>query len=250
MSLDLRIVTMSKGRPEQVQAMAMGLFPDTTVVVPWGEKGTYEEAGVSAEQLVVHPRDISGIGPVRQWCLDHFDEEFLVIVDDDTHSLYSLIGHRSRNVSTPEFARAVIEQTAICARDAGAPIWGYSQVGDDIRKVRPMKPFTTCSWAGSVIGFVGRQVSYDTNLRLRADIDLFLQALMEQRFVWIDNRFCFQHHRFDMQGGLAADRSQSRNDSEITYLKKKWGQYLKTREAKTTVLTKINVKRQQSIKGI
>ena len=50
---------------------------------------------------------------------------------------------------------------------------------------------------------IGREIRYDTSLRLRADIDFCLQSLRRDRIVWIESRFSYVNSRFVGQGGNA-----------------------------------------------
>jgi len=254
----LRIVCMSKGRPVDVQEMVMSLFPRPTIVVPQEEWGDYVDAGVDEQLLVPHPeqytdeegnqRELNGIGPVRQWCLDTFEEKVLVFMDDDVYELNSLLGWKGRDLSRPNLAKFVVRHTTQCAADAGVHLFGWSQVGSDVRRFYPQLPFSLASWSGSTIGVIGREVRYDPNLRLRADIDFFMQSLLKHRWMWLENRFSFAHHRFDMQGGLAGIRSSNENEKELEYLKQKWGQYLRFDKKKGTINIKLEVDRKWSLR--
>ena len=76
----------------------------------------------------------------------------------------------------PRVARRVVENAATIARGIGTAFFGFNQASGDVRKFRPYKPFLLNSWAGGVVGIVGREIRYDTSLLLRADIDFALQG--------------------------------------------------------------------------
>lgn len=201
-------------------------------------------AVVASENLVPHPDDVSGIAPIRQWVLDHFDDECIVFVDDDVYQLISLVGYSYSKIASPANARRVVENTANIARELGTAFFGFNQAFD-VRKFVPQKPFLLHSWAGGVIGIIGREFRYDTGLRLRADIDYCLQVLLKRRVTFIENRIAFVHKRFGLTGGNALNRSAERNRQELEYLQRKWGKYLEVTQSKGTTLLKLHVQRQQ-----
>lgn len=199
---------------------------------------------VASENLVPHPDEVSGIAPIRQWVLDHFDDECIVFVDDDVYQLISLVGYSYSKITSPENAQRVVENSANIAREMGTAVFGFNQAFD-VRKFVPQKPFLLHSWAGGVIGIIGREFRYDLGLRLRADIDFCLQVLLKRRVTLIENRIAFVHKRFGLTGGNALHRSAERNKQELQYLQRKWGKYLEVTQSKGTTLLKIHVQRQQ-----
>ena len=188
----MKIVIPSKGRSNILWERALRLFPDAIVCV--GESDVKDYSRVT-DNLLVHPDEVVGIGPLRQWILDNVDDEIVVQVDDDVQSLYALTGISKRTIDKPEIAKRVIATTALCAKEAGARVFGFNQTWD-VRKFMPFKPFLLNSWTGGVVGVIGKGLRYDTFLRLRADIDFCLQSLQKDRIVWIDNRFSFVHKRW------------------------------------------------------
>lgn len=244
MEPNLRIVIPSRKRVRLLTERALTLFPGATVTVAASEMNDYRSI-VPPERLVPHPDEVSGIAPIRQWVLDHFDDECIVFADDDVYQMISLVGYSYSKIASPATAWRVIENTANIAKEAGTAVFGFNQAFD-VRKFVPMKPFLINSWAGGVIGIIGRDFRYDTSLRLRADIDFCLQVLLERRFTFIENRIAFVHKRFGLTGGNAVNRSAERNRHELDYLRAKWGRYLTIQPSKGTTLLKINVPRHQN----
>lgn len=247
----LRVIIPSRKRP-QACAHALRLFPQATVCVAEEEVADYaplcETAGVD---LLTHPSEVAGIGPLRQWILDNVREEIVVMVDDDVGYMGVVAGRTTRGarLRDPVIIAQVVANAAHCAQVLGTPVFGFSQTGADVRKFRPQDPFVLCTWIGGVIGIIGRELRYDTELRLRADIDFCLQALREYRCVYMDSRFAFVHQRFNNTGGNAHQRSGERNAAEIAYLQRKWGKWLRVRPAKgTTILDVRAVTRRQVIR--
>lgn len=247
----LRVVIPSRGRPHVIGRAALRLFPAATVTVPESQMEHYAglatasgERLIPPERLIPHPDDVRGIAPIRQWVLDHFDDECLVMAADDVYDLVFLVHYVPRRMSRPDVVAQVVTNAANVAYGIGAPVFGFNQAWD-VRKFRPFEPFTLNSWVGGVIGIIGRDLQYDTNLRLRADIDFCLQALLHKRLTFVELRFSFLHRRFGVTGGNAASRSSRRNEDEIAYLQRKWGSHLNVADKKTTTRLSLAVKRRQ-----
>lgn len=248
---ELRVVIPSRQRAQLLVENALRLFPYATVTVAESELDEYRAvlpADLLAEgRLVPHPDSVTGIAPIRQWCLDNFDEEALVFADDDTYRVQSLVGIVPVPITDVGDILQILENTATVAAGVGAPVFGFDQ-SFDVRKFSPFKPFSFNAWSGGVIGMVGRSIRYDPGLRLRADIDYCLQALLspQHRVTFQDSRFSFMHRRFGVTGGNAINRSEERNRQEIAYLERKWGQWLRVKQAKSTTRLIVEVPRQQT----
>lgn len=67
----------------------------------------------------MHPAGVLGIGPVRQWVLDHVDDPCVVMVDDDVTHVYSQVGFHKWRIEDADTARAIVERMAILAGGGG-----------------------------------------------------------------------------------------------------------------------------------
>ncbi len=235
----MKIVIPSRGRAGVIGAKALRLFPDAIVCVASDEAERY--AAVTAN-LLTHPPDVTGIGPLRQWILDNVDDPTVVMVDDDVKYIVSQVGFHARRFDDPGTARAIVERLAILAGDAGARVFGFYQGGGPLNYSN-CRPFSFNHWVGGVVGVVGRELRYDTSLVLRADIDFCLQSLLRDRIIMLDCRYSFIHTRFAGAGGNAANRSSERHAREIAYLRRKWGPYLDVVQAKGTTRLVVRVRR-------
>lgn len=234
----MKIVIPSKGRAATIGQKALRLFPDALVCVGADEVDAYTPV---SPNLLVHPPEVTGIGPIRQWILDNV-EGTVVMVDDDVKYIVSQCGFHGRRFEDPETACAIVERLAILAEDAGARIFGFYQGGGPLNYANT-RPFSFNHWVGGIVGVVGRELRYDPNLILRADIDFCLQSLLRDRFILLDCRYCFIHTRFGGAGGNAANRSSERHAREIAYLQRKWGPYLDVVQAKGTTRLVVKVRR-------
>jgi len=235
----VKIVIPSKGRAGTLGEKALKLFPDALVCVGDNEVEQYRKVTTN---LLVHPPSIVGIGPIRQWILDHVDDRTVVQVDDDVTHVYSQVGFHKWRIEDADTARAIVERLAILAQDAGARVFGFQQAARPLTYAN-FRPFSLNTWVGGIVGIIGRELRYDRSLLLRADIDFCLQSLMRDRFVMVDGRYSFIHTRFAGKGGNAGNRSAERHAQEIAYLKRKWGPFLEEVQAKGTTRLVVKVQR-------
>jgi hypothetical protein len=237
----VKIIIPTRGRADVIGDKALRLFPDATLCVGDTELDAYA-AVVDRDQLLVHPAGVVGIGPIRQWVLDHVDDPCVVMVDDDVTHAYSQVGFHKWRIEDAGTARAIVERMAILAADAGVRVFGFNQAARPLSYAN-FRPLSLDTWVGGVVGIIGRQLRYDTSLLLRADIDFCLQSLLHDRIVLVDGRYSFIHGCFAGGGGNAANRSSDRHAKEIAYLRRKWGPYLDVVQAKGTTRIVIRLQR-------
>lgn len=235
----MKIIIPSKNRADVVGDKALRLFPDATLCVGEDEVDAYARL---SDRLLVHPAGVVGIGPLRQWVLDHVDDPCVVMVDDDVTHVYSQVGFHKLRIEDADTARAMVERLAILAQDAGVRVFGFNQAARPLTYAN-FRPFSLDTWVGGLIGIIGRELRFDTSLLLRADIDFCLQSLLHDRIVLVDGRYSFIHTRFAGGGGNAANRSSERHEREIAYLRRKWAPYLDVVQAKGTTRLVLRVKR-------
>ena len=97
----MKILIPSKGRADTIRDKALRLFPDTTLCVGDDEVDAYSKV---SDRLLVHPASVVGIGPLRQWVLDHVDDPVVVMVDDDVTHIYSQVGFQKRRFEDADTA--------------------------------------------------------------------------------------------------------------------------------------------------
>ena len=240
-SVDMVMVIVSRKRAQMLSQKSAKFFPSAKICIAFEEVDEYLEY-FPESRLVGHPNDIVGTGPVRQWVLDNFKNNIVVMIDDDIDVCYSQVGFKKRRIEDWRTIEALVERTAIAAKDSGARFFGYA-VGSIPFSYEPFDPFSLCTWSDGVIGIIGKEVRYDTNLKLREDVDFALKTLQKDRYVFIDTRFLFSHDRFTASGGNSAVRTESRHEQEMLHLKKKWKNHIKIKKVKGTYKTTLNVER-------
>lgn len=243
---DIRLLVISRSRYKSIKKNTCKIFPDwVEVLVPESEKALY--AKEIPNPLLTVPDEIVGLGALRNWVLDNFPEETVIMIDDDIQRIYSLTGVRSRIIKSKEEAVQILINAAIMCKDAGLHCFGFSQT--DIRKYRGTEPFGLVSWIGCVVGVVGRKYRF-RNDKFKVDIDYCLQNLATDRVLWIDNRYYFAQNRDNNMGGNSIWRTEEELQKSVETLQKKWGVYIKISNKKhaNNVKISLNVARKQAIK--
>lgn len=242
---DFALVCMSRRRAGTWAQQTGRFFPDATFCVAEEERDDYRPlARASARPLLLHPDAVTGVGPVRQWILDHVPSRVVFMVPDDIVGAYGLTGTFANHLE-PSSIVPLLRNTAECAAAAGAELCGFNQAWD-VRKFTPLQPFMLNGWVDGPMGVMSRALRFDPRLKLHPDIDFALQHLQKFRIVWQDNRYAFAHDRWKQAGGNATNRTKAAHDAEFAYLRRKWQGHLSMRWAKGTFISKIFVERRQS----
>lgn len=239
--LAIRTVIMSRSRARQMTTHR--LFPGATLVVPETEVGDYAAFGL---ETVAIPDAIHGISAVRNWIVRRFDEECVVMLDDDLGACMCMVSLKVRRLSIEETA-AMVENTARCAMGAGARLFGWHQRSDP-RLLQRNDPFGVHNWMGGALGVIGKAVRWDELLKCKCDIDATLTELMLNRIVWHESRFCFAQERDKNLGGNSLFRSAERIEAEKRYLQGKWKAHMRFEQYKSQDRVVVDVQRRQSLR--
>ena len=240
--LGIKIVILSRGRWDTINTH--NLVPDyIEVVVPESQAELYRRN--IPNKIITTPDDVKGLGMLRNWCLDNFEEETIIMLDDDIIKCYCITGKRAKRL-TKDKVLEVLVNAAIMAKDAGCGVFGFTQT--DIRKYNGTEPFTLCTWVGGVIGVIGRGLRF-RNDKFKVDIDFCLQNLLVNRIVWCDNRYFFVQYRDNNKGGNSEFRTEKTYAESTKSLKEKWGKYVQIKHGKgSQPRVQLNVGRKQNIK--
>lgn len=218
-------------------------MPFATLLVPTDEVELYRHTGLPIETV---PPEIRGLGPLRNWVLDNYQEHTVVMVDDDITNLWCTCRESGYSVKDPEAIEQLLRNTAQLAMDLGSSCFGYQQAWD-VRKYRASQPFSFNSWVGGVIGVIGRKHRFMENQKFKVDIDFCLEVLRHDRIVLRDNRYSFVQTRNTNKGGNSVYRTQEAVEREFQRLKNKWGKYIKVRFTKSGETTTIHVDRKKAL---
>jgi hypothetical protein len=243
----MKIVIPSKGRSNTI--CSHKLFDlekhNVSVVVPKSEFDAYQDK-IGKKHLVAIPDDVLGLGAVRNWIIDHFEDEIIVMVDDDVKHMVSLLNIKAEKITSKDGNYEILANAANCACDAGCTLFTINQ-SEDVRKYQHTEPFSLNAWVGSVVGIIGRKYSFTVINKTKVDADYSLLCLLKDRIIWTDKRFSFVAPRDTNSGVNTNFRSQKSIDSEIAFLKQKWKKHIRIGKSKGVYSLKLNVPRKQSL---
>lgn len=210
-------IILSRGRSDKVTTHL--LVNGCEVICPTSEVDSYKKYGHKI--LCDIPDEIVGLGAVRNWINQNIDGDILML-DDDIVSFTLVCYEKSVKIKDSDITTAMLDSIYQVSKDLNASLWGISQ-SKDPRQYTACEPFSLQSWIGSVIGVNSKELKWDTTNKLRVDVDASLQAILKDRFVWIDKRIGFESAKDFNAGGNTRLRSNARLKAEKEYLKKKWG---------------------------
>jgi hypothetical protein len=244
----LRIVVPSRRRVRNMPRL-LALLPEATVCVAEAERKDYAVV-VPPKQLVCHP-NVDGICRIRNWMSRHFQEECLVEIDDDFRGMRNLTG-KQRLVEDHEKIAAVIHNAQAVSFDLGIPVFCWSRTQNTAMSQPALLPVRMVQPISCAFGLRGpaRQREFDPDMPGRADFDFTLRTLLEDRVVYADMRWYFDHGRiFSGRGGAVGLISEETFKRSTAILHERWGQYVGRKSPgfikgrRTTSLASIKVTR-------
>lgn len=212
------------------------------VLVPESEKEQY--INKIKNPLITIPDKYKGLGQVRNWVLKNFENDIIIMFDDDINRMDCLSGDLSERITDQQQIMQILINASVMAKDMGVHFFGFSQ--GDIRTFNGTDPFNLNTWFGGVVGVIGRKYKFRDD-KFKVDIDYCLQNLLVDRIVFCDTRYLFRQKRDSNIGGNSEFRTEEAFIESVNSLKDKWGDALKVREFKSQINIKINVKRKQRI---
>ena len=224
----IKFVIMSRGCASSMTSHT--LFPYATILVPKSEENDYISNIGEGYDLETVDDSIKGLGLLRNYIVQRYKENIVVMIDDDIVNLTRIDGYTLKKITDPETIKQHILNTAQCALDLGTCVFGFGQTAD-VRKYNPTEPFSLNGWVGGVIGVIGKDHFFIDNM-FKVDIDFCLEALLDKRVIWKDNRLVFVQVRDRNTGGNSAFRTVERVEAEKKKLRDKWGKYIKFSKSK------------------
>ncbi|MGH0945713.1 hypothetical protein ACQVTS_32915, partial [Bacillus mycoides] len=203
------------------------LLHDFDLVVPESQVKDYKQVVPNANAIVPIPDDVVGLGAVRNWIMDHYEEEILIMMDDDIKSFVSLLQLKPEKIEDVDVIECILLNCAQNCIDAGMTLFSFNQCTTDVRKYRHSQPFNLSSWVGTVVGVVGRKHRFTEVNKLKVDADYALKTLLHERVLWIDQRFSFVNIRDRNRGGNTEFRTQQAIEDEIKFLEEKWKKHIR-----------------------
>jgi hypothetical protein len=216
------------------------------LVVPESEYDLYKKVVKNADNIKTIPDTYNGLGEVRNWVLDNYEDEGIIMLDDDIGSFYNLMNSSSFVIRDVDTIDQILFNAYQCALDSGCKLFSFNQKAD-VRKFSPHQPFSLNAWAGTVVGIIGRDLRFTEINKLKVDADYSLQSLLKHRIVWIDNRYAASPIRDKNAGGNSIFRTKELVDQENEFLREKWGKYIYIGSQKQTGLLRLKVERKQKL---
>lgn len=238
---NIKILILSRGRSDK--ATTPSLMPGwVEILVPESEKELYQQR--YSNPILTAPDDIKGLGRLRNWVLDNFNENTVIMIDDDIKYMYCNTALKARQVTDPDEFVQILINDAVMASDLGVHIFGFTQT--DIRKYSGCEPFSLNGWVGCCIGVIGRKFRFRDDF-FKIDIDYCLKCLLVDRIIFMDNRYYFLQNRDNNKGGNALFRTQEQFEQSIKTLLNKWQGCLKEKRNKSQVSLRITTTRRQKL---
>jgi hypothetical protein len=221
----LEIVIPSHARP-RLAATAAALFPDPLICVARDEEKSYRGV-LPRARIIAHP-NIKGLPNIRQWIMDTVKADAVFMVDDDIYECRSLVPMPPHQVEDPEAVFEIVRNCALNAREAGTICFWFLPKSDP-RIYHCDYPFQlTGTYKGWVQGFWRKEfnehIRFDSNIKIKANIDVSLRIARRYKFLWCDCRYAFNPAaHMNAAGGLSSQRTEAALEADYAYLRKKFG---------------------------
>jgi hypothetical protein len=215
-----RFVILSRGRAATLPKHTLRFFPQATVLVHHREIDDYAKI-VSRDQIVGHG-DVRSYGDLCCQALDTFDEELLMLLDDDLLRPLSNVGRDTRAITDPVTLENYCLNAAECARGVGACLFSFPNCPPVF--FNPLKPISfSTQYLPGFQGIIGRKYRHDPELLYHTDADLCLQVMTGEGLIYVDRRVSFLFMFNDNPGGNNLLRMQENQQRNYEYLLRKWG---------------------------
>lgn len=202
----------------------LALLPDALICVDEREVNDYR-AVVPDRQLIPHP-PTANLPQVRNWIVENVRCRCLVQIDDDLKRVVVSDGFSRRPTIDPgEIVQILVNAANIC-EDAGIGAFAFRRQPNPA-VIRPdERPFSLVAPVSCTFGMLGtaRYRTFDERFTGREDFDWTMRTLIEDRILFVDNRFHFDHGPiFAGRGGNVGLVDQNGFDNASRLLKRLYG---------------------------
>jgi hypothetical protein len=210
------------------------LFNKCLIVIPKSQEKDYKKY-YDKEKLLTIPDDKDGNLPKkRNYLLDKFKGENLLLLDDDIRVIGYWEGNKRYDMNRVELD-IMIENGFNMARELGTVFWGINCQFDK-KFYKECTPFSLLSYIGGpfqAIVNTDKDIRYDEVIYLKEDYDLTLQVILKYRKVLRFNKYHYKASHVNMAGGCASYRTYKKEMGHNEMLQRKWGSKVITIERKT-----------------
>lgn len=238
-------VILSRNRSRTINTHT--LLHSFDLVVPASQVAEYE--CYAKGDVIAIPDEVHGLGAVRNWILDYYGSDPVVMLDDDLRTMVSVGGLATKRYKNPDVVEHILADTYQCSIDAECNLWGYNQ-SPHPAKYRLNEPFRLNTWVGTIVGVNDRQHKWSEVNKVKVDIDVSLKYMLTDRIVWIDQRWGFDCTRDVNAGGNSLYRTQERVEKEMRFIKEKWGDHVRLSKHAAKYAVHTRVKRRQNLPGM
>lgn len=215
------VVCPTRGRAGKV--LTVDAVNPLVLCVSASEEKAYAEA-YPDHDLLVHPDDIEGLSPKRQWICDEVGD--VLMVDDDLTALVQTHDPDIPSRLQAKDAFEVIQHVGAVAKQMGVYLWGLAN-SHDARYYDANRPFRTSGYVnGDCIGlFAGSRLKWPEDPQSAVG-DFYISAMNAyyHRTIWADTRWGFQQKgTFHGEGGLSNYRTTESEEADFKNLRKLFG---------------------------
>ena len=109
--------------------MSFELFDKATLVVPKNQYSDYKNE-YGSKAVCAYPERCEHLYQVRNWIREHFEEEWIFMVDDNVDQMmrmYSPKNSRQKNIENSSIVTNIIESTIEASNQYGVYLFGFSE---------------------------------------------------------------------------------------------------------------------------
>lgn len=228
--MSLPIVIPSHKRHDKVFAKKLVLNP--IICVAESQADLYRQFNPECE-IVIHPDDVIGLIPKRNWMAKHFGELFMI--DDDVHAVKNLVVEKGEPgvIRDPEKVTEIINSLYELACMLDVHLFGFTSrispvMYDESGFYSLSKMITGCSYGVRY----NKNVWWNEEIKLKEDFWISCYMKYKERRILTDLRYNFsQKSTFVNAGGLAAFRNQEEERRSILFIKKNFGDSIQLKGA-------------------
>lgn len=196
-------------------------YPSIKYAVCETEAGAYKKNGI--KNLIVLPKGIQGNNArVRNYILDNYNDNPLVMMDDDTMSIGIYDEGKRIKLNEQDLFDKITNHIQLM-KDLGAYLGGVNLILEP-RAYRINCPY---SFFTPILGpfniHIKSAVRYSEELNLKADYDYFLEQIKTNKLTLRDNRMNYDHKKLTYKGGCAMLRNEAEERKQFDLFQKKWG---------------------------
>lgn len=202
----------------------LSLLPEALICVDEREVGDYRPF-VPVRQLIAHP-PTTNLSQVRNWIIENIECRCQVQIDDDLRRIIVSDGLSRRSTTDPDEIIQILVNSANICEDAGIGVFAFSRQPNPAIVRQDELPFRLVHPVSSTFGMLGsaRYRFFDERFVGRDDFDWSLRTLIEDRIMFVDSRFYFDHGPiFSGRGGNVGLVDEDGFDTSSKLLKHHYG---------------------------